>query len=281
MTHAAVFILLALVLWPAGPGHAQQDEMNLLFTAQEWQAKGNLEAARRAVQEALSLEPENPFARIRLAQIDAVSGQLQAALNGLDQALRLDPSNLLALLWRGHVLLADGKLADAEASYRRVAELDPGNGWANLGTAACLLAKDQATQALPLLSKSHSLAGEDADLHLALGDTFSRLGLPANARMELERSLEINPRGLRALVLAGEVYLKIGLEGLAMNAWRQALALDPACGPARVDLVFALGRQAGRARAEGRKEEAVRTWRTMLSYDPLNSEALSALRSLK
>jgi tetratricopeptide (TPR) repeat protein len=281
MSSSIAFFLLALTLVSSGPAHAEQDEMNLLFTAQEWQAKGNLEAARRAVQETLGLDPQNAFARIRLAQIDAVSGQHQKALDELSEVLRLDPNNLLALLWRGHILLAEGKFADAEASYRRVSELDTQNGWGHLGVAVCLLAGNNASQAVVPLSKAQSCAGEDADLHLALGDTFSRMGLPANARMELERSLEINPRGLRALVLAGEVYLKMGFTGLAMNAWRQALALDPACDPARIDLLFELGRQAGRDMAQGRKEEAVRGWRTMLSYDPRNPEALNALKSLK
>lgn len=281
MTQAIAISLLAFLFVSASPARAEQDEMNLLFTAQEWQAKGNLEAARRAVQETLGLDPQNAFARVRLAQIDAASGQLEKALGELGEVLRLDPGNLLALLWKGHILLTGGKLADAEASYRHVLKLDPPNGWANLGVAACLLAQNNTAQAVAFLSKAQSLAGEDSDLHLALGDTFSRMGLPANARMELERSLELNPRGVRALVLAGEVYLKMGFSGLALNAWRQALALDPACEQARFDLLFELGRQAERDMAQGRKEEAVRGWRIMLSYDPRNPEALSSLKSLK
>ena len=131
------------------------------------------------------------------------------------------------------------------------------------------------------LAKAQSLAGEDAELHLALGECFWRLNLLTNARLELERSLELNPRGNRALDLAGEVYERLGLESLALDAWRQSLALDPGDARARVDLLVILGRQASTALASGDKSKAVLLWRIMLSYDPQNPEAMGSLRSLR
>jgi len=92
--------------------------------------------------------------------------------------------------------------------------------------------------------------------------------------------MELTPRGTRTLVSAGEVYQRMGQESLAMDAWRQALALEPANARARFDLMTALGRQADRAMAAGDGNGAVRMWRTMLSYDPLDQTALDRLRSL-
>ena len=272
------FFLMLLAAWPAWAG---QDIMDSLFTSQEWQAKGNLEAAKRSVQEALSLEPDNHFARIRLAQIEATAGDLKTAQAGLGQVLQADPDNLLALTWMGHILLAQGLTEQAEASYQRAVKLDPANGWALLGTAACRLALGQDQEAAGFLAKAQSAAGEDADLHLALGESFSRLDLLTNARLELERSLELNPRGNRALDSAGEVYERLGLESLALDAWRQSLALTPEDARARFALLVILGRQASKALVGGDKVEAVRIWRTMLSYDPQNLEAMGSLRRLR
>jgi tetratricopeptide (TPR) repeat protein len=253
-----------------------------LFTGQEWQAKGNLRAARQAMQDALDREPGNSFARIRLAQIDAAAGDLKSAGDGLAQVLRQDPDNLLALLWQGHILMGLDRPDEAQASYERVLKLDPENGWALAGSAVCSLAKGKDKEAGALLSQAQTQAGagagEDPDLHLVLGDTFARLNLLTNARLELERSLELNPRGVRALVLAGVVYERLGNEGLALNAWSQALGLDPTSGQARADMLAVLGRQAEQAVAAGNPAEAMRLWRTMLSYDPRNQQALDNLR---
>jgi tetratricopeptide (TPR) repeat protein len=277
----------ALAAWtllaPLAAPCAQPDPgkvMDQLFLSQEWQAKNNLEASRRAVEDALDLDPADSFARIRLAQIDAAAGNVRAALEGLDRVLADDPKNLLALNWRGHLLLWSDDPEAARRSYDRVLSLDPANGWANLGVAATLLARGGRREAAPFLARAQALAGEDAELHLALGDTFSRLGLLANARLELERCLEQNPRGTRALVAAGEVYRKMGQEGLAQDAWRQALALDPADARARFAMLATLSRQAERAAAAGNTAEAVRLWRTMLGYEPLNQTALERLRAL-
>lgn len=274
-------LCLALALVASVPARAAQEAMDLLFTAQEWQAKGNLDAARQSVQDALKLDPGDSFARIRLAQIDASAGDRKSALDALAKVLSSDPDNLLALTWQGHLLLAEGQSASAESAYRRVLSQDPDNGWARLGVAACLLSRGSLKEAAAPLAKAQAAAGEDADLHLALGDTFWRLGLPVNARLELERALEINPRELRALVLAGEVYQRLDLSNLAMDAWRQALAIDPSATSARFRILLTLGRQADRAAASGNRDEAVRIWRTMLTYDPLDPVALGSLRSLR
>lgn len=273
---AVAFILGAQTL-----AMAAESAMDYLFTAQEWQAKGNLEAARRSLQDAQRVQPDDVFTRIRLAQIDAADGDLKGAQSGLEQVLAGSPKNLLALNWLGHVMLAQGLPASADAAYGRVLAVEQSNGWALLGMAACRLAQGDDAGAALFLPKAQAAASQDAELHLALGETFSRLHLPVNARLELERSLEINPRGVRALTLAGEVYERLGLSSLALSAWRQALELDPAAASARFALVAVLGRQGDRALAEGRKDEAVRTWRSALSYDPTNQQVQARLRALQ
>jgi len=277
---AALTATLALTLSAPASLKAGQVLLDQLFTAQEWQAKGNMEAARRAVEAALKASPGDVFARIRLAQLDAVSGDTKAALATLGQALQDDPGNLLALLWQGHLLLADGQSANASASYAAILKADPASAWAHLGTAACLLAQGRDKDAAGPLAKAQANAGGDALLRRVLGETFLALGLPVNARLELERSLESSPRDVRALTLAGQAYLALGLESLAMNAWRQALALEPGADGARFALLTELGRQASMAAGQGHKDEARRIWRTMLTYDPLEAAALNGLRSM-
>jgi len=257
-----------------------QTVLDDLFMSQEWQARGNMDEARRSVQAALRTDPANSYARVRLAQLDALKGDLAQAQENLKTVLAADPDNLLALVWQGHVLLAQELPAAAQASYSRAAQLDPLNGWALLGSASCLLAQGRERQAAPLLAKAQEVAGDDAVLHLALGETFFLLGLPVNARLELERALDVDPRNNPALVLAGRAYLRLGLEGLALNAWRQALAFSAQNGAARLAVVVALGNQARQAYANGKREEAERLWRGVLGYDPQDPQAREGLAEL-
>jgi len=268
---SCVLAALALLLAQTSARASDQSVLDDLFTAQEWQAKGNLAAARRSLEQALHTDPANVFTALRLAQIDALLGDLDHALPQLESLLRQDPGNMLALRWKGHVLLAKGQADQAKDCYSRILTLDPDNGWAWLGIAASLL--DQGTpeadrEAAAALGKAQANAGEDADLRVALSDIFARLRLLANARLELERALNCNPRSANTLTLAGEAYLRLGLEGLALDSWRQALALDPAASRARADLLILLGIQAPKAQNAGDAELAARLRREMQTYDP-------------
>jgi len=247
-----------------------QGVLDDLFTAQEWQAKRNLAAARSSLEQALHADPANAFTQLRLAQIDALSGDPDRALPQLDHVLELDPGNLLALRWKGFLLLAKGQADQAKDCYSQILTLDPDNPWGWLGIAAGLLTQNTPEadrDGVAALAKAQAHAGEDAELHLALGDIFTRLGLLTNARLELERALNCNPRSAHALTRAGQVYLRLGLESLALDSWRQALTLDPSASQAKADLLILLGIQAGKAQNSGDAELATRLRSEALAYD--------------
>lgn len=265
---------------PATPARPSQELLDALFLAQEWQASQNFEAQRRALEDALTLAPGAPFIGLKLAQWEARAGNLLQALSGLDAVLAGDPANLAAHNWRGHVLLGLDRLPEAQESYRRALELDASNAWALTGLACCLIGQNKEREAAQALSAAQAAAGDDASVHMALGEVFASLGLPVNARLELERCLELSARNPRALAVAGEVYLRLGLESLALDSWRQALALNPQDAFARTALTVALGRKAEKALAQGRMIDALNLWRSLLGYDPHNPQALERLRQL-
>jgi len=270
-------VLLACLL--AAPASAQ-DARDHLFMAQEWQTKGNLQAARDTVLKALELEPGNAFATIRLAQIEAAMGDPKTALKRLEGVLAAEPGNLLALDWKGNILLASGDPTSAMASFQAATARDGRHVWSLLGEACCLLAQGKDQDAAKLLAAAKECAGEDSLAHRMLGETFLSLGLFVNARLELERSLELSQRDPAALSSAASAYLRLHLDGLAHNAWRQALVLDSTYDRARFGLLTALGGEASRAVQAGQTAEAARIWRTMLTYAPRNEQALNGLRAL-
>lgn len=277
-----LLLLLALLTLLPSAARAAEDMLVPLFDAQEWQARGNLEAARRSVREAMALAPGDAFPAIRMAQLDAVAGDHQKAAAGLAEVLIQEPDNLLARNWLGLALLAQGRPVEARAAFREVLTRDPANGWAHLGAGAGLLALGRNKEAAPFLAKAQEIARaqEDPQLHIALGQTFLGLGLFANARMELESALELSPRAVAGLELAGRAYMGLGQEHLALNSLRQVLALDPANPKARAALTQAQNRQAAKLFQAGRRDEAAQAWRAALDYTPRDPEALDRLREL-
>lgn len=254
---------------------------DLLFTAQELQARGELDSARQSVLQVLAKTPDDVFAAIRLAQIDALMGERPKALARLDTVLAADPTNLLATLWRGHILFAQGQIDQAREAYVQALRLSPTDGYARLGMACCLLAENQDKAAVEQLALAQTHAGDDSILHELLGRAFAGLGLWVNARLEYELALETNPRHVDTLVRVGEVYQRLNLSSLSQNAWRQALALDPGNPMALHHLLAVLGDQALAQLQEGRTRDAQTTWRLMLTYDPVNPRALHHLRALR
>ncbi|GAB6036839.1 hypothetical protein JCM15519_13980 [Fundidesulfovibrio butyratiphilus] len=266
---------------PTADALADQAVLDLLFTAQEFQARGALDAARQTVVQALEKSPGDTFAAIRLAQLDALAGKPDSALARLDTVLATDPGNLLAALWQGHILYGRGRIDQARQAYAKALSLSPTNGYAHLGLACCLLAENRDKAAVEELAKAQAHAGDDHILHALLGKVFSGLGLWVNARMEFELALETNPRHVDTLVRVGEVYQRLNLPSLAQNAWRQALALEPKNPMALHHLLAVLGDQALVLLQQGHTREAVVTWRLMLTYDPINPRALHHLRALR
>ncbi len=103
-------------------------------------------------------------------------------------------------------------------------------------------------------------AADDADpgLHFLLGVAYLGLGMPENARLELEMTLELRPTDVQALTLLGTLLSRDGQRDLAVAAWRQALAVDPGNAQARFSLSRTLADEALAARIAGREAEAAR-----------------------
>jgi Flp pilus assembly protein TadD len=83
---------------------------------------------QEAVQEftrASELKPEDPAARLNLANALASVGRLDEAINQLRRGLAVAPTNVALHNALATVLAAQGKVEEAFAMFRRSLELDP------------------------------------------------------------------------------------------------------------------------------------------------------------
>ncbi|OLN25424.1 TPR repeat [Desulfovibrio sp. DV] len=248
-----------------------------LFVGTEALLRGRYELASQTFAEALAADPENPYARTRLALALAGSGQADRARAELEKSLAARSDDLFALWSLGCLDLLAGRPTAAAGRFAAMDKADPGNLRSVLGLALAALQDGRTAEGIKLLAKVQQAEAGDALIRLLTGYAYWSLDAPANARLELEATLELEPRNTAALELLGLVYRRQGKADLAASAWGQALAIDPKSPGARFFLSRLAEDEGLAATLADRPAEARRAYERALAADPGNAAAAKAL----
>jgi len=173
-----------------------------------------------------------------------------AAMAIVDREIHRAPQDMDVRAWRARVLLWSGKLAQAELEYCVVlaaAPDDPDN-W--LGLATVYSREGRPRETLQALTRAAELDPRRTDIHVARAIALRALGSQDEARLEFNRTLDLDPanaEGRAGLIsLRGELRheLRMGVntdlfnftdanhdEGLTLisrwtPAWRTLIAFD-------------------------------------------------------
>jgi len=171
-------------------------------------ARGDLEAAERALARALELEPNDDAARVESARVQVDQGNLEEALRIVERVLDGDTNEAAALLLRAEIFQAQENWAAAASDYERLLVLQPG-----------------ATRLhLPLANAYRRLElGDRADQHIALrGDSPVSVVDPWVLEIRNLRS------GVKHVLDAAEAAFAAGDFAAAEDGFSTAVERDPA-----------------------------------------------------
>jgi tetratricopeptide (TPR) repeat protein len=275
--HPLIRMLLALCLVAVPVGAQAMSLDDLLFYGTESLSRGRFDQAGDAFAAALAKDPQNPYASGRLALAKLGAGRVEKARKLLDASLAARGDDLFALWTLGCLELLEGHPEAAGARFAAMGQVDPGNVRGLVGQGLAAVAAGRTRDGLELLTKAQQADSADALARLLSGLAFWTLDAPANARLELEATLELEPRNAAALDLLGLVYKRLGKTGLAKSAWEQALAVDASDARARFFLSRLSQDDALAASLSDKPEEAKRAYERALSIDPGNAAAAKAL----
>jgi tetratricopeptide (TPR) repeat protein len=135
----------------------------------------------------------------------------------VDREIDRAPQDIEVRAWRARVLMWSGHLAKAELEYyvlTAAAPSDPDN-W--LGLATLYSREGRPKEALQALDRAVELDPKRADIHVARARTLKALGSQNEARLEFNRTLDLDPTnaegraGLVSLRGAPRHELRVGL----------------------------------------------------------------------
>ena len=124
----------------------------------------------------------------------AQAGELDRAENLLKEALRLAPQYAPALRVLGAVLLSRGNTQRALEMLRQALALNPLNPETYFDMAAAYFRSGKLDEALDMAGRALIVQEEDARYYSLLGDIYSKMKRPTEARAAAERAAQLKSR---------------------------------------------------------------------------------------
>jgi len=129
-----------------------------------------------------------------------------AAKRALEQAIALQPNDTEAQTNLGSILHRMGRLHEAGRMLSRAIELDPTCADAHLNLGLVRHEQGEWRQALESFNRALSLGTDQADLWAALGNCLTALGSREDALNAYERAARLRPRAPEVQFLRGDLF---------------------------------------------------------------------------
>jgi tetratricopeptide (TPR) repeat protein len=204
-------VALALVFLVAAPAKGQEETKaedaarEQMVEGEALHRKGDLEAALEQFDQALRHLPQDTNAYCWRAATLMALERYEEAIKDFDRAIALDPRLALAYVNRAIALGYLGRYRPAIADCDRAIELDAkyAKAVATRGVLRVKAGRKEWKKALEDFDRSIELAPRASLTYYNRGDLKRKMGDLVGARVDFERTLQLNP-------LDGECYMGLG-----------------------------------------------------------------------
>ena len=249
-----------------------------LALAQLLAARLDFEAAIKAAQQALTIDPNN--VRAKLIQTGALLGlkRYDDARALLDALLVTNPNSPDILFQRAIVDLSDRNYKSAETTFRKVYDLNPANPRGLLGLTEAYISEGKADQGLDILKAESDKTPARLDLKVAIADVAARTGRFDMAVQYYQSVVDSLEKGAkqRAEIYGrmAEAYRRKGDLHDATASLEKARAIQPENLSVLSNLALVLDEG-------GQWSEAKKVYEAALKLDPNNAISLNNLAYLE
>lgn len=159
---------------------------------------GRYDEARDAYRQAIAQMPRNAELLLEFGVLAGRNDDLVNARRVLEKAARLDPNDANIPFNLAQVAKAEGQYERAVRLFRQTLQLDPDYHEALVDQGDCLLLARHAEEALEVLDKAVEVLPGDAMAHNFRALALDDLDRPAEANAAYRRALQIDPAHLEA-----------------------------------------------------------------------------------
>lgn len=198
--------------------------------ARERLETGDIASADAAYARFEHLSPRPPDLMDAYAALDA--SRLEAASGAVRQHLARNPYDVPALCLAASVASRRNDEAGAEAALRRALEAEPSSSIAREQLAELLIRVGRVEEALPLIARLRGARPDDAKLELLQAETMRLIDRHEDGLALIEGLIERQGGRPEFWLIAGNQRRFSGCTGLAIEAYRRAIELQPGYGEA-------------------------------------------------
>jgi len=188
---------------------------------------GDIEGARRAVDERLAKNAGDTTALIGRARLLALDRDLGASLDLLNRILQDHPNHVAAKTYKAVVLDLQGQHKSAEVLLRNALKLDPNYGPTHYNLARHLVRSDRLDEALAELDAAAKIEPENPTYTLRIAELLLEQGKDTPAAEVLTALVSMFPDFADGWLCVGRAYLKHGDPKNAMRALASGLSHCP------------------------------------------------------
>jgi len=240
------FVIWGLCLLCLFPARAQSVEWNLAEAVQQY-ASGNYQQAKVLLQSLSLAAPADDAVWYYLALTQIRLGEMDAAQKSLENAVTLDNKNFWYRNMLARLYVAQGKIQEGEAQYEGMVKDFPSKQDPTYSLLDLYLKQKEYEKALAALEEIQRQRGPSEELVRTRHDVLATMGRQEQAIQELEQFVqEYASPSIQTLL--GDYYLGEYKDSLARVHYEEALALDSSYVPAVLGMgeVYRHGRQYGK-----------------------------------
>jgi protein O-GlcNAc transferase len=202
---------------------------------------GRLQEGIAAIQQSLTLDPNQPQAYANLGAAHNELSQPAQALACCERALQIAPNLTLAIMHRGVALRLLGRHEEAVTSLQHALRLAPNDVTALNHLGKTLTDIRQFEDAVQAFRRALSMQPQSETTRINLGIVQLNMGRHEEALASFEQALRALPRNLAAHYNRGVALLSLMRPQDAVSAFDSALSIDTGCVDAYNGRAVALG----------------------------------------
>jgi TolB-like protein/Tfp pilus assembly protein PilF len=183
----------------------------------------SLQTAEELVQKAISLSGKNNDAPVYLARIYLVKRQYNEAIAEGKLAVEMAPNSAFAHAALASTLKVVGKPEEAITLYKKAIRLSPiSDSWYYGGLGDCYGMLGRHEEAISAYKKTISLSPESPGYHALLAANYILAGREKEARAEIAKAMEIDPKYSLERARTGSLYKDPSYLNRIIDAMRKA-----------------------------------------------------------